>query len=72
MRENPFKKEPFQRLYNCLEKYAKSFSFSLKTITSDMKWRNRNIVAKGFHGAGIVARRFYNGDCLDTPESRGV
>ncbi|KAK3860530.1 hypothetical protein Pcinc_033426 [Petrolisthes cinctipes] len=70
MRENPFKKEPYQRLYNCLEKYAKSLNYSLKTTTPGIKWRNRNIVAKGFHGAGIVAHRYYDDGCIDTPESR--
>lgn len=52
--ENPFKKAPLQRLYKEVESYAKKKNYPLETLTSNMKARNKQIVAKSFHGAGIV------------------
>lgn len=52
--ENPFKKTALQRLYKEVESYAllKKLPFELKTPA--IKKRNREVVAKTFHGAGIV------------------
>ncbi|KAK4299087.1 hypothetical protein Pmani_028614 [Petrolisthes manimaculis] len=52
--ENPFKKTPLQRLYKEVEAFAKTKNHPLQAITEDMKKRNKNIVTKSFHGAGIV------------------
>ncbi|XP_050693673.1 histone PARylation factor 1-like [Eriocheir sinensis] len=52
--EDPFKKTPLMRLYKEVEAYAKDKGYSLLAVTPDMKERNKAVVAKTFHGAGIV------------------
>ncbi|KAK8728011.1 hypothetical protein OTU49_009336 [Cherax quadricarinatus] len=52
--ENPFKKVPLQRLYKEIELFAKKKNYSLEAVTQGMKKRNKQVVAKTFHGAGIV------------------
>ena len=52
--ENPFKKTALQRLYNEVESYAKFKKLPLALKTKGIKDRNNEVVAKTFHGAGIV------------------
>ncbi|XP_068203068.1 histone PARylation factor 1 [Palaemon carinicauda] len=52
--ENPFKKTALQRLHKEVESYAKLKKWSLEPKTAEMRARNREVVAKTFHGAGIV------------------
>ncbi|XP_042206077.1 histone PARylation factor 1-like [Homarus americanus] len=52
--ENPFKKTSLQKLYSEVESFAKKKNHSLEAETKGMKQRKKAVVAKTFHGAGIV------------------
>ncbi|KAK7082687.1 hypothetical protein SK128_004583 [Halocaridina rubra] len=52
--ENPFKKTALQRLHKEVESYAKLKKLPLEPKTHHMKVRNKEVVSKTFHGAGIV------------------
>ncbi|XP_043267939.1 histone PARylation factor 1 isoform X2 [Venturia canescens] len=53
-RANPFEKGPMLKLSKRLKDFAKEKGISLDSQNSDMRTRDRNVVAKTFHGAGIV------------------
>lgn len=51
---DPFKKLSMIRLHTKLKKYAKENNLTLEKTTSNMQARQRKVVAKTFHKAGIV------------------
>lgn len=67
--ENPFKKAPLQRLYKDIESFAKKKKYSLRAVTKEMKTRNKSVVAKTFHGAGIVVPVENNVGYRELPET---
>ncbi|XP_069182099.1 histone PARylation factor 1-like isoform X3 [Procambarus clarkii] len=67
--ENPFKKVPLQRLYREIELFAKKKKYSLEAVTQDMKKRNKQVVAKTFHGAGIVVPMHGDVGYREVPET---
>lgn len=69
--ENPFKKAPLQRLYKEIESFAKKKDYSLIPVTKDMKKRNKEVVAKTFHGAGIVVPVHNDVGYRELPETYG-
>ena len=69
--ENPFKKVPLQRLYKEIESFAKKKSHSLLAVTKDMKKRNKTVVAKTFHGGGIVVPVHNDVGYRELPETYG-
>lgn len=69
--ENPFKKAPLQRLYRDIESYAKKKNYSLEAVTKNMKDRNKQVVAKTFHGAGIVVNVENDVGYREIPETNG-
>lgn len=69
--EDPFKKTPLMRLYKEVEAYAKDKGYSLVAVTPDMKERNKAVVAKTFHGAGIVVPVQNDVGYRELPETYG-
>lgn len=53
-RATPFEKGPMLKLSKRLKEFAKENGLSLEADNSEMRTRNRNVVAKTFHTAGIV------------------
>ncbi|KAG7206638.1 hypothetical protein KM043_000316 [Ampulex compressa] len=51
---NPFQKTPILRLQRELKRYAKENDITLEKNTSGMRDRERKVVARTFHSAGIV------------------
>ncbi|KAG0715762.1 Histone PARylation factor 1 [Chionoecetes opilio] len=68
---NPFKKVPLQRLYQEIESFANKKNYSLLAVTPDMKKRNKKVVAKTFHGAGIVVPVHNDVGYRELPETYG-
>lgn len=52
---NPFEKTGFSNLVTKLKAYAKQHNINLETLSAKMKSREKNVVAKTIHGAGIVS-----------------
>ena len=52
---NPFEKTRIAKLQQKLKSYAKEKQITLEKKTSDMEAREKKVVARTFHGAGIVA-----------------
>ncbi|XP_014294926.1 histone PARylation factor 1 isoform X1 [Microplitis demolitor] len=50
----PFEKAKISRIQQSLKNYAKKHDISLDKSSADLQKRNRDAVAKTFHGAGIV------------------
>lgn len=50
----PFKKVKFASIKTELQKWASEHHFSLDSYTASMRARDKNVVAKTFHHAGIV------------------
>lgn len=69
--ENPFKKTPLERLLKEVESYAKKKDYSLLRVTPNMKTRNKGVVAKTFHGAGIVVPMHNGVGYRELPETYG-
>lgn len=69
--ENPFKKTPLARLYKEVESYAKKKDYSILPLTPNMKSRNKKVVAKTFHGAGIVVPVHNDVGYRELPETYG-
>lgn len=69
--ENPFKKTPLQRLYKEVEAFAKKKNHPLEPVTEDMKKRNKSVVTKSFHGAGIVVPVHNDVGYREIPETSG-
>lgn len=69
--ENPFKKAPLQRLYKEVESYAKRKNYPLEAVTSSMRARNKQVVAKSFHTAGIVVPVEKDVGYRNIPETNG-
>ncbi|XP_045125839.1 histone PARylation factor 1-like isoform X4 [Portunus trituberculatus] len=69
--ENPFKKAPLQRLYKEVESFAKKNDYSLLSVTKHMKKRNKKVVAKTFHGGGIVVPVENDVGYRELPETYG-
>ncbi|KAK8394144.1 hypothetical protein O3P69_006381 [Scylla paramamosain] len=69
--ENPFKKAPLLRLYKEIESFAKKKDYSLLAVTKNMKKRNKKVVAKTFHGAGIVVPVENDVGYRELPETYG-
>ncbi|XP_058806817.1 histone PARylation factor 1 [Phymastichus coffea] len=51
---NPFEKTSFFNLLGKLKAYTKKHNISLETLSAKMKSREKNVVARTIHGAGIV------------------
>lgn len=51
---NPFEKTSITRLHSQLKNFAKQYNITLEKNTADMRTRERNVVARTFHKAGIV------------------
>lgn len=51
---NPFEKTSITRLHSQLKSYAKQHDITLEKNTVDMKLREKRVVARTFHRAGIV------------------
>ena len=51
---NPFEKARIAKLQQKLKSYAKEKQITLEKKTSDMDAREKKVVARTFHGAGIV------------------
>ncbi|XP_001606296.2 histone PARylation factor 1 isoform X1 [Nasonia vitripennis] len=51
---NPFEKTGYFNLLGKLKLYAKTHNITLETQTAKMKQREKNVVARTIHGAGIV------------------
>ena len=51
---NPFEKTGFFNLLGKLKAYAKKYNIALEAQTPKMKQREKNVVARTIHGAGVV------------------
>lgn len=51
---NPFEKTSIMRLHSQLKNFAKQHDITLEKNTADMRARERRVVARTFHKAGIV------------------
>lgn len=69
--EDPFEKTSLMRLQKEVEAYAKDKGYSLLAVTPSMKERNAAVVAKTFHGAGIVVPVQNDVGYRELPETYG-
>lgn len=53
---DPFKKAKVAKILQTIKSFAKENDIFLEKISNDMKIRNKKVVAKTFHGAGIVVK----------------
>lgn len=51
---NPFEKNKISKILQALKTFAKENKLILDKNSADMRLRDRKVVAKTFHGAGIV------------------
>lgn len=51
---NPFEKTSIMRLHSQLKNFAKKHNITLEKNTADMRARERRVVARTLHKAGIV------------------